>query len=271
VNAIQNRLAPQSRCFASVARSHIGNVRTINEDRVLDFPERQFWAVADGMGGHSLGDVAATTVIRALQEAIASGPAPDTASIQAMIDRVNATMLADATRAGHLSGSTVGGLSIVGDRALAFWVGDSRIYRLRRGALTQVSRDHRLVQDLIDARLLDEDAARNHPQANVITRAIGTHSSVRADFVEVIMEAGDRFLLCTDGLSDLMPARQIAAALALPIERAALMLLQGALSAGGNDNISLIIVTETDGRPVERATFHDATRSGASAMGTSHK
>ncbi len=236
--------------LTSSALTHIGRVRAVNEDRILNRVDRGLFAVADGMGGHKRGDVAADAVIRALGE-LADGHAPLTdASLSAAIAEANRLIYEGGGAAAGQSGSTVAGLNLNGGWALMFWAGDSRIYRLRSGKLDIMTHDHRVVQDMIDAGLIDVRSAKGHPHAAVITRAVGARPTLSLAVRHETVEAGDTYLLCSDGLTDLVDQDVIAKTILLPQVRAADSLLDAAMAAGGRDNISLILVVVASG-PVE--------------------
>lgn len=223
---------------SSTARTHIGCVRQVNEDRFLDRPDRGLWAVADGMGGHSAGDLAATAAIRALADLADGADAITREGICAALDRANAEIMGFP----RLSGATLAGLVIDDDRFSAFWIGDSRAYLFRAGALQRLSHDHSVVQELIDAGALAPDRAALHPQANVVTRALGTGARPEIDWLEGAVEPGDLFLLCSDGLCGPVSDAAIAAELATHGPDAADPLIRRALDVGGPDNITLVLV-----------------------------
>ena len=232
----------QSWTLNSTARTHIGLVRAVNEDRLLNRADRGLFAIADGMGGHSRGDVAADAVIHALSR-LANNPDLVTAdSLCSTMAEANQLVYGLDPRGGGQSGSTVAGLYIAGGQAILFWAGDSRICRLRQGKLHVLTRDHRVVQDMIDAGVLTEQSARDHPRASVITRAVGAQPGLSLAVRHDIPEDGDTYLLCSDGLSDLVDLALIARSLEQPHDRAADALLDAAILAGGRDNISLIVV-----------------------------
>lgn len=223
----------------SAARTHIGKVRTVNEDRILDCPEERLWAVADGMGGHSRGDRAATGVVRAL--ASLTSNAITSAAIGSALNAANVEILAHSLQ-GETCGSTVAGLHIDAGLCTLFWAGDSRIYRLRRKRLQLLSHDHSYVQQLTDAGLITPDQARSHPQANVITRAVGIGPHLEIDYAVCELMDGDIFLLCSDGLSSMVDDERIARLMQGDLRTAAEGLVESALQVGGTDNISLILV-----------------------------
>lgn len=231
----------------SAARTHIGHVRTVNEDRILDCPAHQLWAIADGMGGHSQGDRAATVVVRALA-CLADDAQPITSgSIGTALSSANKTIW-DLGNA-QTCGSTIAGLHIAGTLCTIFWAGDSRIYRLRGGRLQRLTRDHSHVQQLTDAGLITAAQARNHPQANVITRAVGVSPVLEVDYEFSELIEDDMFLLCSDGLSSLVEDNLLEQLIEPDIAHASTRLLDQALRAGGTDNISLILVHSARGTP----------------------
>lgn len=230
--------------FCSEGASHQGAVRSRNEDRFVNRPDLGLWAVADGAGGHQSGDVAAATVAAALS-AVPSGlgAAELLAEVRLRIGRAHERLRAEAARRGGnaMLATTVVALLARGDHYACLWAGDSRAYLLRDGRLLQVTRDHSAVQELLDAGLISPAEARGHPRANVITRAIG------ADVEELILDkitdrlrAGDRFLLCSDGLSKTLAEGEIAALLAGAA--AARPLIAAALEQKADDNVTAVMI-----------------------------
>lgn len=232
---------PLPTVFRSLSRSHVGRVRKVNEDRVLDRPDRALWAVADGMGGHRGGDIAAEIAIAALR-GLADDPAPiDCATIRQALEHANGAILARAEAAGGVIGSTIVALHVDRGEAHIFWAGDSRAYEALGGSWRQITRDHSLVQELVDQGLIDSMQAAHHPQAHVITRALGVDAAVQIDSVSFIVRQGDVLLLCSDGLS-----RSLAPALPgnarAPGAQDADRILAEALERDGSDNISFVLV-----------------------------
>jgi serine/threonine protein phosphatase PrpC len=226
----------------SVSRSHVGRVRKINEDRVLDCAARGLWAVADGMGGHAAGDVAAEAVVASLK-ALTDAPAEiDANAIEAVLAYTGRRLHARMVGGTRMSGSTVVALHLRDGAGTLLWVGDSRAYRLRDGVLTRLSHDHSVVQELIDAGALTPEMAERHPKAHVVTRALGATSEVEIDIRSVDVRPGDLYLLCSDGLSRGAGDPDLAGLAARPIEAIADVLLDRALSDGGQDNISLVLI-----------------------------
>jgi serine/threonine protein phosphatase PrpC len=227
--------------FETSARTHVGKVREINEDRLLVQPEIGLWAIADGMGGHSLGDQAAAAVVRAL--GAIDRTTPDQQAIFAALQQANDTTLALAENAGVTCGSTVAGICIANDNCLIFWVGDSRVYRLRDGDLLRLTRDHSFVQQLTDAGVLTESQARADPRSSIITRALGIAPVVEIDTMWTDATTGDLFLICSDGLSDMVDDAGIATMISdgTPDDMTD-RLVRAAMIGGGTDNISVAII-----------------------------
>ncbi|WP_404338559.1 PP2C family protein-serine/threonine phosphatase [Sphingomonas sp. MMS12-HWE2-04] len=226
--------------YQSVSRTHVGHVRRINEDRILDCPERSLWAIADGMGGHRGGDVAAEIAIASLRR-VATGPAPICAAkiLDALIG-ANREILERGRQANSTIGSTIVALHIDGDRATVFWAGDSRAYVESGGARRLATRDHSLVQELLDAGAISEAQAARHPKAHVITRALGVQADIEIASALIELKAGERLLLCSDGLSRTLAEQKVAAN--TEIGEHADALLSDALRLDGSDNISLVVI-----------------------------
>lgn len=228
-------LAPAG--FRSAHRTHVGRVRRVNEDRVLDRPDRGLWAVADGMGGHSGGDRAAATAVAAL-ERLAEGAGPITA--EGVLEALAHADALIAEQGDGRSGTTIvaGWAEDAGLRL--FWAGDSRAYLIRDERAMLLTRDHSVVQQLVNAGALTEAMAARHPQANVVTRALGVGAALEIETAEHDLAAGDLVLLCSDGLSRSLDPRDFAPT--LPLEALADRLLLNALRRDGSDNASLVLV-----------------------------
>jgi serine/threonine protein phosphatase PrpC len=228
--------------FLSVGLSHVGAVRSLNEDALLNRPDRGLWAVADGMGGHARGDVASARIVAALNEVNAFGSAyAFRDSVAKALGVVNQSLFAETLE--ELSGSTVVALMAHEGHYACLWAGDSRAYLYRAGVLKRLTRDHSLVQELLDAGAISDAEARCHPNANVITRAVGAHATLGLGDAFGALQHDDHFLLCSDGLHAAVGDAAIAIAMQrAPLELAAHALLDQALAAGGKDNISLVVV-----------------------------
>lgn len=236
--------------------SHVGKVRALNEDSVLARPDIGLWAVADGMGGHGGGDVASRSVVAALA---ALAPQPSAAALlkefEARIMRVNEELRALARSQGaSVLGTTLVAVLVHGVHFACVWCGDSRLYLMRAGALEQISRDHSEVQDLIDRGVLEKDEAKVWPRRNVVTRALGGADQAELDIVDGPAYVGDRFLLCSDGLTAHVDDAEIAALLAADDpQKACDDLLALTLQRGASDNVSMIVLTcDADERTVLR-------------------
>jgi protein phosphatase/serine/threonine-protein phosphatase Stp1 len=230
--------------FRSWAGTHDGAVRTHNEDRFVDLPENGLWAVADGAGGHDCGEVASGMIAETLQAIPEGLPAAALlAEIRSRIEATNAALVDAAVARGAHSviASTIVVLVIRDGHFACLWAGDSRAYLLRDGALQQISRDHSLVQELVDAGAISPEEAENHPRANVITRAVGaTREPLELDKVSGPIRPGDRFLLCSDGLSKTLPEPELASLVAGHAPAGAM--IAAALARKVNDNVTAVVV-----------------------------
>jgi serine/threonine protein phosphatase PrpC len=227
--------------------THAGKVRANNEDALLvgEGRDETLFVVADGIGGFEAGEVASRIAVDVLKE-LAPG-----ASFEAAISEANRRILAAGRGDERLSGmgTTVVAVRFGGTRdepvAQVAHVGDSRAYLLRGGSLRPVTEDHSLVAELVRSGDLTRDQAAEHPQKNLITRALGADEEVEVDTSVLTVEAGDRFLLCSDGLSDMIPETRVGEILAEAPgdpEKPARSLVSAALDAGGADNVTVIVV-----------------------------
>ena len=224
----------------SAGRTHVGRVRTVNEDRLLDRADRGLWAVADGMGGHSAGAAAATAVVGVL-DALADDPRPiDEARVRAALGQANQA-IHDGGSADATSGTTVVVAAIAGSTATICWAGDSRAYRIRDGRAERLTRDHSVVQEMIDAGVLSAAAAERHPHAHVVTRALGVAPTIALESRTIALEPGDRLLLCSDGVSRSIYPRDFVTMPHAPGDIAD-RFLANALQRDGGDNATLVVV-----------------------------
>jgi serine/threonine protein phosphatase PrpC len=231
--------------FRTAWVSDVGRVRELNEDSVLTKPEIGLWAVADGMGGYGGGDIASRAVVEALRTlAPTASAALLLDAFEQQIVRVNSDLRALAlAREAVVVGTTLVALIVHGAHFACVWCGDSRAYLRRDGVLWQISRDHSEAQELIDHGLLDEEGARTFPRRNVVTRALGATDQAELDLVDGRIYSGDRFLLCSDGLTVHVAKDEIAAMLSSEDPQSAVDgLLDLTLSRGASDNISIIVV-----------------------------
>ena len=228
-------------------QTHTGLVREQNEDTVLADGEEGIYILADGMGGHQAGEVASDLAARTLRDTLA-GQQPTAYRLRRAFRVANAAVyekqLSDPALSGM--GTTMTALWDEGEEGeylLLGHVGDSRAYLFLDGKLRQISQDHSLVGDLVRAGAITEEQARVHPQRNVITRAVGTDFTVRADVEEFLKTPGERWLLCSDGLTDMVEDAEIEETLAaLSGQAAADRLVELALLHGGRDNVSVLLL-----------------------------
>ncbi len=235
------------------AVSDTGRVRNVNQDRCLvhEFPQEDAWlfVVADGMGGARGGDVAAQAVVDFL-EACHLDDMSTEAGLAARIRDVGRLLMRlgqDAPEL-HGMGATCTAMVVRGENAVWAHVGDSRLYRRRQGALTQITRDHRFVQSLVDAGVLNEEEAKNHPFGHNLDQCVGCEE-FDPDTGTLALEVGDILLLSSDGLHDMISHRRIEALTAevaarrddVTVEAACQALLHEALEAGGQDNVTIIL------------------------------
>lgn len=224
--------------------THPGKLRHRNEDSRLVRSDTGMWAVADGMGGHEAGDVASRTVIEAL-DAVQH---PNSAS--ELLEQCKAQMFKANTQIRTLSkarngttiGTTIAVLLIRDDHFACIWAGDSRIYRATGATISQLSLDHTEVQELVASGTVSPDEAKNWPN-NIITRAIGVAPEPDLDIVTGPIDAGDIFILCSDGLTRHLQDREIHQAVtAHGAQDACDAMLELALQRGGHDNVTAVVV-----------------------------
>lgn len=223
--------------------SHTGQVRDSNEDAILTDPSGALWAVADGMGGYGHGDVAADMVIEQLT-LLPHAPI-SSAHLVGALQAANSGIRRWAAAANvEQMGATAVAALVDGQAATIAWVGDSRAYRLRGGELARLTRDHSVVQELIDAGRLAAAAVWQHPQAHVVTRAIGAGDRLDVETTEVALEPGDVLILCSDGLTDCVAEGEITSCVkaASTPEAACRRLIAAALDHGAPDNVSVVVV-----------------------------
>lgn len=230
--------------FDSYGVSHAGCVRPLNEDSYLIEPRSGLWLVADGMGGHDAGEVASASIVEHLATMGISSSAPDLrARFEDRLARAHAQIREISEARGVTIGSTVAALLTIDGRFACVWSGDSRVYLVRNDAISQVSRDHTEVQELLDQGLINATEARSWPRRNVITRAVGVTDDIIVDIEQGETMAGDIFVLGTDGLTAHVTDDEIRQAVssAAP-QQACEQLLEMVLSRGGTDNVTIVIV-----------------------------
>lgn len=227
------------------AKTHVGLKRKVNEDAVLALPDQHIWLVSDGMGGHDAGDFASRLIADRVAM-IPQGLAP-TDRMHALRDALKSAhqiIVQEAENRGRgVIGATVATLMLANGHFVGLWAGDSRIYRLRDGNIEMLTTDHSAVAELVLAGQMSWDEAEQHPQSNAITRAVGVGETLDLDKIRGEVQRGDRFLICSDGLTKYATFDVLRRHLMqLPIETVSDQLIQIALSGGGADNITVIVV-----------------------------
>lgn len=235
--------------FRSWALTHPGARRKHNEDAYVDRPDLGIWAVADGAGGHAAGEVASGMIAEALQAIPAGLSASELlAQVRLAIEQTHTALREEAARRGpHVTvASTVVVMMARGEHFACLWAGDSRAYLLRHGELRQITRDHSLVQELLEAGAIGPDEVHNHPRGNVITRAVGAEmDEFVLDKVSDRLVPGDRFLLCSDGLCKTLSEDELASLLGATDGEPPRALVDAALAANVNDNVTAVAVEFT--------------------------
>ena len=228
--------------------SNAGKVREYNEDSLLQRPEVGMWAVADGMGGHHAGDVASQMIINTLDKVHEGQP------LHRLIDDIENRLIlvneklikkADASYVSTTIGSTVAIMVACGRFCVYLWAGDSRLYRQRDGELRQLTTDHSQVQHYIELGLINPEEATKHPHRNIITRAVGATKKFFLDMDIQEMREGDRYLLCSDGLTKHLADNELEDILhqgSAATERICWELIELTLLRGASDNVTAIII-----------------------------
>ena len=257
--------------IVSGASTDTGQVRDGNEDSYLVDRRLELFAIADGMGGHRAGEVASATALEGLRAAVDTGT-----SVAEAVGRANTAVWDKASADTDLAGmgTTLTAAWSDGTTLTVAHVGDSRAYLLRGDALQRVTVDHSLVEELIRDGKLTEEQASVHPQRSIITRALGVDSTVEVDVYSLVLQANDRVMLCSDGLTSMVRAGGIAEILRRESDptAAANALVDAANAAGGEDNITVVVLDAladgVDPLPRSVAAAITATGGAASATGT---
>lgn len=228
----------------------VGMARKHNEDCYQIDQDHQLFVVADGMGGHSHGEVASKIAVDTICDFIGGDQASDAGSYDQRLkeavryahDEVLRAIVKDASLQGM--GTTVVGMHINEERAALAHVGDSRAYRLRDGELALLTQDHTWVHEQVQAGYLSEEQARHHPLKNVVTRALGSEKEVVVDLQEVELASGDVYLICSDGLTSMLDDPEIAQILKEEgsLEQRSQALVDEANRRGGLDNVTVVLV-----------------------------
>lgn len=238
----------------SAAATHVGLVRAVNEDSYLALPDLVL--VADGMGGHACGDVASALTVHAFERLGARDGHLEPSDVAGAVEQANRAIVSEAHQHPEKEGmgTTLSGVAIVDQAGSPHWlvfnVGDSRVYRIADGIAQQMTVDHSEVAELVASGRLAPDAARTHPLRNIITRSLGTTPAPALDTWLSPVTSGDRFLVCSDGLTNELEDDQIARLVieAPDLATAAQALVDAAVAAGGRDNVTVIVV-EMKGQP----------------------
>jgi len=229
------------------AATDVGRVRKLNEDSLLAVPP--LFVVADGMGGHAAGEVASQLAVAEFAR-LAEQPTVGADDLAETVRQANEHILSAGAERGdrYGMGTTLTGIGVVGttdgEQLAVFNVGDSRVYRFHDGRLDQLTVDHSAVQELVDAGRLTPQAARTHPRRNVVTRSLGSQPGPAPDVWLVPPVTGDRYLVCSDGLTGELEDPAIAELLgtADDPQAAADELVRLALAAGGHDNVTVVVL-----------------------------
>ncbi len=233
--------------FRSTGRTHVGKVRTCNEDAFIEHPAIGLWAVSDGMGGLRAGDVASGLIASSLRSLHASSDANSIEpSVRTVLEQANKELYLRGSAKSEFSsmGATVTAFIVDGKSFTCIWVGDSRLYRIKGGKIAQLTRDHRYIQELLDSGVLNEVEARQHPRRNVITRAIGVENDLELESTAGTIEKGDLFILATDGVTSVCDDDELAKIMASveDIDVAADVIVDRCLEGGAPDNLTLILI-----------------------------
>jgi serine/threonine protein phosphatase PrpC len=230
----------------SSAITNVGMVRKINEDACMERPNEGLWVVADGMGGHSSGDLASSSIVNTLEHLSLPERLSDRVDLlEDNLQAINRHLQEEALRRGNDTtiGSTVVILLTYASVCLLLWVGDSRAYRYRNGELVQLTRDHTEVEEMVEQGLLLREDAENHPASNVVTRAVGAMDELIVDLIDYEILEGDIFLLCSDGLNKEVADSEIADMLSrqASMQETGQALIDLTLSRGSRDNVSVVL------------------------------
>jgi protein phosphatase len=246
------------RSIATASLSAVGCVRSQNEDYCSEFQDsagRRLLVVADGMGGHKGGATASRVAVEAIGEIFEESPGDPEQTLYLAISTANERLHKMAMDNSELRGMGTTAVTLLLDQDREAWVahvGDSRAYRLREGRIEALTRDHSVVAEMVRKGLLSEEQAAVHPRRNEILRSVGVETTVRPDVRQIEVKDGDRFLLCSDGLSNLMSEEEIAAVVQRePPSQAARTLVDTANSRGAPDNVTVQIAAVPGGVTTE--------------------
>jgi protein phosphatase len=243
--------------WMGIGRSETGLVRTSNQDAFAVIDHTGMWAVADGMGGHAGGAIAAQTAISTVQtqaassqEKLRSGSASPIDVLTALINRAHEAILTQARSQPKLKGmgTTLVLLTVIPDQtsmAYVAHIGDSRAYRFRAGALTPLTKDHSLIEKYLERGILTPETAKTHPERHVLTRALGVSAAAAPTIAGCAMQEDDLVILCSDGLTKMLEDQDIQRILCdsdLSPASTCDRLIAAALDRGGDDNVTVVVV-----------------------------
>ncbi len=247
---VDTSTGPEQLSLSSSGLTHTGQVRDRNEDsyQLSLFEDKALFVIADGMGGHDRGELASRTasdaVCRVIREESGQYPADPFPLVERAMRTANREVREQGILIGADMGTTLSVALVSGDVAYIANVGDSRVYWMENGSITQVTTDHSLVAKMVEAGKLTKDEARRHPRANLLYRTIGMDEEIRVDLFRVDLKKGGTLLLCTDGLWGELTDEDIRRVCAenADAESAAARLVQMANERGGRDNITAVVV-----------------------------
>lgn len=230
------------------AMTDVGRVRPINEDAYyLPQNGEKFCAVADGMGGHKAGEVASALAVETFSRVMRSAGRPGSHVLHTAVVRANEAVFEEAGRDDNKRGmgTTLTAMCLEGETVHIAHVGDSRAYLIRNGAIMRVTMDHTLVEEMVMQGMITAREARVHPKRNLVTRALGTNAKVDIDLIQLEVRPDDVFLLCSDGLSNMVDEKNMLSVTlgAKGWQEKVKDLVRLALEAGGPDNITAMYVT----------------------------
>lgn len=230
----------------------IGKRRKLNQDYVFVSAcpvgkLSNLFIVADGMGGHNAGDYASKYTVETMEAEIRTSEQTDTVAILGnAIEKANSYIrsLADSDESLSGMGTTVVAATVWGSRLQVANVGDSRLYIIRQKQIRQITRDHSLVEEMVRMGGIDRQSARKHPDKNIITRAVGALESIEVDFFTEELQAGDRILLCSDGLTNMLEDEEICEIISreTTLPEKGKQLVDAANENGGKDNIAVVLI-----------------------------
>ncbi|RME20108.1 MAG: Stp1/IreP family PP2C-type Ser/Thr phosphatase [Deltaproteobacteria bacterium] len=246
--------------IAAVGKTHVGMKRPHNEDNFLTLPEENVFVVADGMGGHSSGEIASQIAVEGIANFFKATRQDEEITWPYKMDKnrpydenrfimsiklANLRIYEASQREARYRGmgTTIAGMNFVGNDVLVAHVGDSRVYQIRNGTMKQLTEDHSLLNDYIKAKKLTQEEIDNFPHKNVIVRALGMKDTVLVDLSRLQVQPGDIYLACSDGLSGMVNDQKMLEVVSSTpdLDKAADILIRLANEAGGVDNITVIL------------------------------